>query len=112
MPAEIAESAGLRVVREAYADRAYTGDGRLAPRKLPGAVIHDLDKVRERVLRLVKTGNMTAIGGEDIRIKADSLCVHGDTPGAWEIAKAVREVLESAGVKVSAIGRGGAASFE
>jgi len=105
MLVEMARAAGLKVAREAFADRAYTGDGRLAPRKLRGAVIHDPRKVRERVLKLVKTGIVVSIEGDDIRLDADTVCVHGDTPGAWEIAKAVKEALEGAGIRVSAVGR-------
>jgi len=103
--AAMAGAAGLRVAREAFADRAYTGDGRLAPRNQPGAVINDPSKVCERVLKLVKNGVVESLEGEDIRLDADSLCVHGDTPGAWEIAKAVKQALEGAGIKVLAPGR-------
>jgi 5-oxoprolinase (ATP-hydrolysing) subunit A len=102
---EIARAAGLRVVQEAFADRAYTRDGQLAPRKLPGAVIHDRQKVRERVLKLVKTGIMVSIEGDDISLNADTLCLHGDTPGAWELAKTIREALDGAGIRVVAVGR-------
>ena len=101
----MARAAGLRVAQEAFADRAYTGDGQLAPRKMPGAVIHDPRKVRERVLRLVKTGIMASIDGDDISLDVDTLCVHGDTPGAWQVAKIIREALDGAGIKVSAVGR-------
>lgn len=102
---EMARAAGLRVAREAFADRAYTGDGQLAPRKLSGAVILEPRKVRERVLKLAKTGMMTTIDGDDIPLDADTLCVHGDTPGSWQIAKNIREVLEEAGIRVSPVGR-------
>lgn len=105
MLAEMAKAAGLKVVREAFADRAYTGDGRLAPRNVSGAVIHDPRKVRERVLKLVRTGMVESLEGEDMRLDADTLCVHGDTPGAWEIARTLKEALEGAGIKVSAPGR-------
>jgi UPF0271 protein len=101
----MARAAGLRVAQEAFADRAYTGDGRLAPRKLRGAVIHDPRKVRERVLKLVKTGIVVSMEGDDIQLDADSLCVHGDTPGAWEIAKTIKEALDGAGIRVAAVGR-------
>ncbi len=102
---EMARSAGLKVVQEAFPDRAYTRDGQLAPRKLQGAVIHDPRKVRERVLKLVKTGILVSIEGDDISLCADTLCIHGDTPGAWELAKTIRQSLEGAGVRVEAVGR-------
>jgi UPF0271 protein len=102
---EMARAAGLRVAREAFADRAYTGDGQLAPRKLIGAVINDPRQVLERVLKLAKTGMMTSIEGDDITLDFDTLCVHGDTPGSWQIAKNIREGLEGAGIRVSAVGR-------
>ncbi len=102
---EMARAAGLRVAREAFADRAYTTDGQLAPRKMSGAVIHDPRKVMERVLKLAKTGMMTSIEGDDIALDADTLCVHGDMPGAWQVARNIREGLEGAGIRVSAVGR-------
>jgi len=100
--AEMARQAGLRVAQEAFPDRAYTRDGQLAPRKLPGAVIHDPEKVRERVLRLVRTGTLISIEGEEISLQADTLCVHGDTPGACDLAREIRQALEAAGIEVSA----------
>lgn len=105
MIVEMARGAGLKVAREAFADRAYTGDGQLAPRNVRGAVIHDPRKVRERVLKLVKTGIVVSLDGDDIELDADSLCVHGDTPDAWQIAKVVKEALETAGISISAVGR-------
>jgi UPF0271 protein len=68
-------------------------------------VIHDPRKVRERVLKLVKTGIVVSMEGDDIQLDADSLCVHGDTPGAWEIAKTIKEALDGAGIRVAAVGR-------
>lgn len=99
--AEMARAAGLRVACEAFPDRAYTRDGRLAPRKLEGAVIHDPEQVRERVLKLVKTGTLVSIEGEEITLRADTLCVHGDTPGAWDLAKEIRQALETAGIEAA-----------
>ncbi|MHC1725813.1 MAG: LamB/YcsF family protein [Syntrophobacteraceae bacterium] len=103
--AKMAMAAGIRVAREAFPDRAYTREGQLASRKLDGAVIHDPQRVRKRVLRLVKTGKLVSIEGEEISLEADTLCVHGDTPGAWELAKTIREALEAAGITVTAFGR-------
>jgi UPF0271 protein len=102
--AEMAAAEGLRVAREVFPDRAYLGDGRLAPRKMAGAVIHDPDAVRDRVLKAVRTGKMTSIDGEEISIEMDTLCIHGDTPGAWRIAEVIRKTLEGAGVRVAPMG--------
>ncbi|KQX89505.1 LamB/YcsF family protein [Variovorax sp. Root473] len=95
-----AEAAGLRVVAEAFADRAYTPQGTLVSRREPGAVLHDASDVAERMLRLANEGTVTAIDGSVVRIRADSICVHGDSPGAVEMARRVRERLVQAGVTV------------
>ncbi len=95
-----AEAAGLRVVAEAFADRAYTPQGTLVSRREPGAVLHDASDVAERMLRLAHEGTVTAIDGSVVRIRADSICVHGDSPGAVEMARRVRERLVQAGVMV------------
>lgn len=100
--AEMAAAAGLKVAHEAFPDRSYTRDGLLVPRKTEGAVIHDRRQVRERVLKLVQTGKLTSIEGDEITLQADTLCVHGDTPGAWEIAREIRLSLEKAGITVTA----------
>ncbi|NKQ54068.1 LamB/YcsF family protein [Amycolatopsis sp. K13G38] len=93
-----AESAGLRTIREAFADRAYTPEGTLVSRRLPGAVIHDPDEVTERVVRMATDGEITAIDGTTVKIEPQSICVHGDTPGAVDIAVRVRDALVRAGV--------------
>ncbi|WPG37527.1 5-oxoprolinase subunit PxpA [Variovorax sp. EBFNA2] len=95
-----AEAQGLRVVAEAFADRAYTPQGTLVSRREPGAVLHDANDVAERMLRLANEGTVTAIDGSMVRIRADSICVHGDSPGAVEMARRVRERLVQAGVTV------------
>lgn len=97
---DLAAEMGLRVAREAFADRAFTAQGTLVPRAQPGSVIHDVDAVVERSVKMVTEGKVTAITGEEVEFQADSLCLHGDTPGAVEMARAVREGLESAGVKI------------
>lgn len=102
--AEKARAAGLRVATEVFPDRAYLSTGQLAPRTMTGAVIHDLDKVKERVLKLVTTGLITSIDGVDIKLDAETLCIHGDTPGAWQIAGIIRETLEAANIRVLPIG--------
>ena len=95
-----AREAGLRVVAEAFADRAYTPQGTLVSRRDKGAVLHDADAVAARMLRLAREGVVTAIDGSTVAIQADSICVHGDSPGAVEMARQVRAVLEQAGVAV------------
>lgn len=103
--AEMAVLEGLLVAREFFPDRAYLDTGRLAPRSMEGAVIHDPQAVRERVVRLVREGRLTTIEGNEISVQADTLCVHGDTPQAWRLAAAVREALETAKITVSPMSR-------
>ena len=100
---DIAKGMGLRVAREIFADRALEADGSLVSRSQPGAVIHDVAEVADRSLRMVIQGKTTAITGEEIEVQAESLCIHGDTPGAVNMAKAVRQALESEGVKLSTL---------
>ncbi|MEU8580105.1 LamB/YcsF family protein [Streptomyces abikoensis] len=99
---EAAERAGLPVVAEAFADRAYTALGTLVPRRDPGAVVHDADAVVARSVRIARDADVTALTGEDVAVRARSLCVHGDTPGAALLARRVREALETAGIAVEA----------
>jgi UPF0271 protein len=96
----VARDAGARVARECYADRAVTPKGELVPRSQPGAVIHDEELVIRRSLKLATEGRVTAVDGSEIEFAADSICLHGDTPGAVKLAQTVRHELESAGVKV------------
>jgi UPF0271 protein len=93
-----AREAGLKVVCEVFADRAYNPDGTLVSRRLDGAVLHSPADVSARMLKLLETGTITAADGSDVRLEADSICVHGDTPAATAIATAVRDALASAGV--------------
>lgn len=97
-----AGAAGLRFVREAFVDRAYRADGTLVPRSEPGAVLHGDDDIAERALRLVTEGRVVADDGSDIRVEVDSLCVHGDSPDAVVMARAVRRRLDAAGIAVEA----------
>ncbi len=97
---EIAEEMGLRVAREVFADRALMPDGTLAPRSRPGAVLHDTDQIAERTLRMVTEGTVEAVDGSEVEVVADSICLHGDKPGAVAMARAVRDTLECAGVQV------------
>ncbi|MER6288866.1 LamB/YcsF family protein [Streptomyces sviceus] len=99
---EAAGKAGLEPVTEAFADRAYTDGGTLVPRGQEGAVITDPEAVVERSLGLARDRAVTARSGARIEVAARSLCLHGDTPGAVELARRVRERLESSGVRVEA----------
>ncbi|WP_313885828.1 LamB/YcsF family protein [Fodinicola feengrottensis] len=85
-----AAAAGLTAVAEAFADRAYTPEGTLVSRRLPGAVVHDLDTVVERTVRMAVEGTVVAVDGSVVAVRPRSLCVHGDTPGAVEIARRVK----------------------
>jgi UPF0271 protein len=98
--ARLAEAEGLRFVPEAFADRAYRSDGTLVPRSEPGAVLHDPGEIAERMTRLALEGVVTSIDGHDLAVTAETICVHGDTPGAVAIAAAVRASLESTGLTI------------
>ena len=97
-------AAGLRVAAEVFADRAYEADGSLASRRKPGAVIHDADAVVARAVRMVKERSVVATDGSVVPLEADTICVHGDTPGSDALAARIRAGLEGAGVTVKAIG--------
>ncbi len=99
---EIAAAAGLTTAAEAFADRAYTPEGRLVSRSQDGAVLHDPALIADRILGLVQTGRITAIDGSEVQLRADSICVHGDTDGAVAAARALRTRLEAAGVILGA----------
>lgn len=96
-----AEHHGLRAVTESFADRAYEPDGSLVPRSRPGAVLHDPDLVAARVLRMVTEGVATAVDGSDIPVRADSVCVHGDSPDAVAMARAIRALLTEHGITIA-----------
>ncbi|WP_205875108.1 LamB/YcsF family protein [Mycobacterium camsae] len=99
---EEADRRGLRTVAEAFADRAYQPDGRLVPRREPGAVLDDPALIARRVVNMVTTGEVTATDGTALALDAESICVHGDSPGAVQIAAAVHEYLRTAGVEIGA----------
>lgn len=100
-----AERHGLRFLAEAFIDRAYEADGTLVPRAEPGAVHSELAVVTNQAVSLALDGKATARNGEIIAVTADTLCVHGDTPAAASIARAVRDVLENRGVEIRAAAR-------
>ncbi|MGW2025877.1 LamB/YcsF family protein [Streptomyces decoyicus] len=97
---EAAQRAHLPVVGEAFADRAYTAEGTLVPRREPGAVIHDADEVVKRALGMARDHTVTSHDGRRVGITARSLCLHGDTPGAADLALRVRSELAAAGVHI------------
>lgn len=96
-----AKAVALPLIREAYADRAYTAEGLLVARNEPGAVIHDTDTVIERCLRLAKHGELVATDGTVLKSTARSICLHGDTPGAVELAREVRYALEAEDIVIA-----------
>ena len=100
-----AGGAGLRIASEVFADRAYDDDGNLVSRKIAGAVIDDPAVCAERAVRMVVDGEIASITGTALHLRADTVCVHGDTPGAVEAARAVRAALENAGVEIIPLSR-------
>ncbi|WP_405814924.1 LamB/YcsF family protein [Streptomyces sp. NBC_01390] len=98
----LAEAAGLPAVPEAFADRAYTEEATLVPRGQDGALVTDPEAVVARSVTLARTGVVASHSGTPLAIRARSLCVHGDTPGAVDLARRVRERLEASGVRVEA----------
>jgi UPF0271 protein len=102
---EAGRSAGLRVAAEAFPDRAYEPDGSLRSRRLEGAVLTDSAEIAARAVAMARDGTVIATDGSTIRLDADTLCLLGDAPGAVEHARAVRSALESAGIRVAAVGR-------
>jgi len=96
----LAEKAGLRTVREAFADRGYTPEGTLVPRSEEGALLSDPEEVGSRVVRMVTEGEVVAVDGSVVAVEAESVCLHGDSPGAVAMAEAVRSALEAVGVSV------------
>lgn len=101
---ELAAEAGLATRTEAFADRAYNPDGTLVSRNVAGSVIHDVDAVAARSVRIAVEGTVESMDGGVVELgRVDSLCVHSDTPGAVELARAVRAALESARVEIRAV---------
>lgn len=98
---EVAQTMGFEVVREAYADRAYQPNGLLVPRSEPGAVLSDPEAIAARAIRLAGKGEIVAIDGTVFASSARSLCIHGDTPDAVEIARLLRRALADAGIAVA-----------
>jgi len=100
---EAGRAAGLRVAAEGFADRSYEADGSLTPRSRPGAVIHDADAVVTRAVRMVRDGVVLTATGETLPLRIDTICVHGDTPGADALARRLRAGLAEAGIDVRSL---------
>lgn len=99
-----ARQQGVRCVEEAFADRAYTDEGTLVSRKIAGAVIHDVNQVVARVVRMAKDQSVVSISGKEIPINAQTVCVHGDTPGAVALVKEIRIALGKEKIELRAFG--------
>jgi UPF0271 protein len=91
---------GLRTCQEVFADRSYQPDGSLTPRRQPQALITDPDAAARQVVAMVKTGAVRAVTGAEVAIQADTVCLHGDSPGALDFARHIRQVLQSEGIQV------------
>ena len=100
-----AKEAGIRMAYEVFADRAYQEDGSLVPRSRDGAVLHDTEEVLKRTIKMVKEKKVTTIDGQEIDIKADSICVHGDNESALKLVASIREGLKNAGVEIRNFGK-------
>ena len=98
--AEAAQTLGLPVAFEIYADRSYQDDGTLTPRSQPHAMIEDVDQAIAQVKRMVLEGKVRALSGRDVAIRADTLCIHGDQPGAVVFAERIRTALEAEGIAI------------
>jgi UPF0271 protein len=96
------QSAKLRVVREVFADRNYLANGSLVPRTRPDALLHDPAEAVVRVLRMLREGVVRSVDGQDVEVHAETICVHGDTPGAVAFVRELRASLESNGVSIQA----------
>lgn len=97
---DLARRSGLAVVAEAFADRAYTPKGELVSRREAGAVLHDEKAIADRMVQLAREGTLEAIDGSTIRVEAQSICVHGDSPGAVAIAQEIRRRFEAEGITI------------
>ena len=100
------EAVNLPMVHEVFADRAYDDDGLLVSRRKPGAVLHGANEIAERVVRMVQDSAVVSVTGKVIRMRTETVCIHGDTPGAVEIARGVRKALSDAGITVAPFKRG------
>jgi UPF0271 protein len=102
---DVFREAGFRVAAEAFADRRYEADGSLRSRKFADALIRDPAEAGQQALRIAERGTVVACGGTEVATNAQTICIHGDTPGAPAIAAAVAKTLRQAGVELSALSR-------
>jgi 5-oxoprolinase (ATP-hydrolysing) subunit A len=100
--ARAGEAYGLQIAREIFADRNYLNDGWLVPRTRPNALLHDPKEAAQRVLRMLREGKVRSVEGRDVEVRGETICVHGDTPGAVEFARELRIQLEREGVDITA----------
>ena len=100
--ARAGEAHGLQIAREIFADRNYLNDGWLVPRTRPDALLHDSNEAAERVLRMLREGKVRSVEGRDVEVRGETICIHGDTPGAVEFARKLRSQLEHEGVRIRA----------
>ena len=100
--ARAGETHGLQIAREIFADRNYRNDGWLVQRTRPDALLRDPNEAAERVLRMLREGKVRSVEGRDVDVRGETICVHGDTPGAVEFAHELRSHLEHEGVRISA----------
>jgi 5-oxoprolinase (ATP-hydrolysing) subunit A len=100
--ARAGETHGLQIAREIFADRNYLNDGWLVPRTRPDALLRDPNEAAERVLRMLREGKVRSVEGRDVEVRGETICIHGDTPGAVEFARKLRLHLENEGVRTSA----------
>ena len=99
----LANEANVKYVRETYADREFMSDGSLTPRSIHGSVIENTTRIIERTLKLIKTGNVDSFQGDEISIKFDSICLHGDTKGSVQIAKEISESLKKNNIGIKSM---------
>ena len=99
--AAAARAAGLRIANEVYADRTYDDHGNLTPRSEPGAVIHDADEARNRVLTMLDEQAIRSTSGKRIPVRIDTICVHGDNPSGVAMARDLRKALEASGIRIA-----------
>ena len=100
--ARAGESHGLQIAREVFADRNYLADGSLVPRSRADALLNNPEDAAARVMRMLREGKVRSVEGDDVEVRVETICVHGDTPGAVEFARELRSRLESHGVRISA----------
>jgi 5-oxoprolinase (ATP-hydrolysing) subunit A len=100
--ARAGDAHGLQIAREIFADRNYLNDGWLVPRTRPDALLRDPNEAAQRVLRMLREGKVRSVEGRDVDVRGETICVHGDTPGAVEFARELRSQLDHEGVKIRA----------